>query len=67
MAIGNPGDVCTFVDSVGTQAGVIIAKNAAGTQNTVAYHFMGYPNRDHQKAAKEFTTTSVTVVSTEAN
>jgi hypothetical protein len=65
MALGNPGDVVTFSDTVNTQAGVVIQNT--GSANLVAYHFMGYPDKDHQKAAKEYLTTSVTVASHESN
>ncbi len=65
MALFNPGDVVTFSDGTNTQAGVVIKND--GANNTVAYHFMGYPVKDHQKAAKEFVTNSTTKLSFEAN
>jgi hypothetical protein len=65
MALGNPGDVVTFTAESATQAGVVLTND--GTNNLCAYHFMGYPDKDHQKAAKEVSTTSVTVISTQAN
>lgn len=66
MALNNPGDVVSFVDAgSNTQYGVVIKND--GSVNVVAYHFMGYPAKDHQKAAKEFSTSSTTKVSFEGN
>lgn len=65
MALNSPGDVVSFSDGANTQYGVVLTND--GTNNLVAYHFMGYPDKDHQKAAKEFLTTSTTKVSFEGN
>jgi hypothetical protein len=66
MALNAPGTVVSFVDAgSNTQYGVVIKND--GAVNVVAYHFMAYPGKDHQKAAKEFSTSSTTLVSFEAN
>jgi hypothetical protein len=65
MALNAPGTVVSFSDTVNTQYGIVLTND--GTNNLVAYHFMAYPDKDHQKAAKEYLTSATVLVSFEAN
>jgi hypothetical protein len=69
MAIGNPGDVVTFLlNGTTTEAGIVIGggttnpANPDTTHNTVAYDF-AVPNFGQIVHCKEYVTSSVTVVS----
>lgn len=66
MALANVGDVVTFNDGVGTTDAGIVIRNVDATHSIIAYDF-ALPNGGQIVHCLEFTTTALTVVSSETD